>query len=122
MFMVVNGERPGRPEAIDFTPEIPFDNLWMLVVSCWAQRPDERPTGSDILSAIVNLQRQTATKPTTNDGQSSTTVESQIIKGRKHICQKCDEGFNSKSQLYDHNTVHHMKTSEYLMKAVLYNN
>jgi hypothetical protein len=102
MFMVVNGERPGRPKAVDFTPEIPFDNLWIIVASCWAQQSDQRPNGSDILLGILKLQEGTATKPVTNDA-----------------CEDCDKAFNSGSPLNDHFEFYHMNIRMCSMKTVL---
>jgi hypothetical protein len=110
--MVINGERPPRPEAMDFTPRIAFDDLWTLVEACWTQLPNERPTGSEVQIEILNLQRRNITCPVANNDRSSTTPEARITPRRKHTCQDCDKTFNSVSLLNDHVQVFHMNIRE----------
>ncbi|KAI9190526.1 kinase-like domain-containing protein [Polychytrium aggregatum] len=43
---VCNGSRPKRPEGIP-------DPIWALIESCWHQDPTERPSFTNIHSAIV---------------------------------------------------------------------
>jgi hypothetical protein len=109
---VINGERPPRPEAIDFTPRIALDDLWSLMETCWAQAPDERPSGSEVYKAIRDLQGANTAEPGTANDQPFPRAEAQITVGRKHTCQYCNEGFGTKSRLYDHVTLRHMKTRE----------
>jgi hypothetical protein len=120
--MVINGQRPSRPEDIDFIPEIPFDDLWQLVEACWAQLPDKRPTASDAEKIILQLRRGSASNPVTNDGQSSATNETQITSRRKYTCRECDQAFSSMSLLNDHIKVRHKNIREYFMTAVLERN
>jgi hypothetical protein len=110
--MVEKGERPPRPEGIHFCPEIPLDDLWSLVEACWAQFPDQRPTGREVQIAIERFQRVYAADPLETNGQPSPKTGARNNAGRKHTCQYCDEAFGSKSRLYDHVTLHHVKPRE----------
>jgi hypothetical protein len=120
--MVEKGERPPRPEAIDFSPSIAFDGLWRLVEACWAQLPDERPTASDVQRAILNLQGGNANSTVESDGRTSATAETQITQGKKHVCQDCDKAFSSASLLDDHNNVCHLNIREFFMTAMFERN
>jgi hypothetical protein len=82
------------------------------VWACWAQLPEERPTGSEVYKAIVDLQGANTTEPVTHNDQPSPTAGARNAAGRKHTCQDCDESFSSKSRLYDHVTLRHMETRE----------
>jgi hypothetical protein len=117
--MVMNGERPPRPEGTHVTPEIPLDDLWKLVEACWAQLPDKRPTGTEVQKSILRLQGVNAPKPVTNDDRSSATAETRILTRRKHACQDCDKAFSSASLLNDHIQIYHMNIRECLMTAML---
>jgi hypothetical protein len=117
--MVMNGERPPQPEAINFSPKIAFDDLWTLVEACWAQLPDQRPVGSDIHTRMIGLQRADATDLVTNDGRSYITDDSQIMAERKYARRDCNEAFSSKSRLFEHITARHRKFLDRFMTAVL---
>jgi hypothetical protein len=120
--MVINGQRPPRPEGIDFIPEIPLDDLWQLVEACWSQLPDRRPTASGIEKVILQLRRGSGNDLVTNDGQSSPASETQMASRRKHTCRECDQAFSSMSILNDHIKVHHEKICECFMAAVFKRN
>jgi hypothetical protein len=117
--MVMNGERPPRPEVIDFSPKIAFDALWTLVGACWAQLLEQRPIGSDIRIESVNLQRANANEFAPNDGRSHVTDDSHITAGRKHVRREYDEAFSSKSRIFEHITARHRKFRDCFMTAVL---
>ncbi|KAL0069383.1 hypothetical protein AAF712_003406 [Marasmius tenuissimus] len=53
--VMVNNARPSRPSPGNYWCP---DNVWTLVERCWAQRPQDRPTASEVhefLSKLVNL-------------------------------------------------------------------
>ena len=43
------GKRPGRPATLD------YDELWEIIELCWAEKPDERPTTSQLLETFQAL-------------------------------------------------------------------
>jgi hypothetical protein len=118
MRMVENGERPSRPEVIDFSPRIAFDGLWRIVGACWAQLPDMRPTGNKVQAAILNLPRGNAAHPVTNDGLLSATAEIRTNRRRKLAFQDCDNVSNSMPLLNDHIQVCYMGIRECLIAVV----
>jgi hypothetical protein len=122
MKMVEKGERPPRPEGIDFSPKIPFDDLWSLVEACWAQFPDQRPTGGEVLISILKFQKGHASDLAESIGQSSAIAETGVATRKKHACQDCDKAFSNVSLLNDHIKVYHMNICERLTIAVLHSN
>ncbi|KAJ8085076.1 serine/threonine protein kinase, AGC [Marasmius tenuissimus] len=58
--VMVNNARPSRPSPGNYWCP---DNVWTLVERCWAQRPQDRPTASEVhefLSKLVNLRNSGA--------------------------------------------------------------
>jgi hypothetical protein len=117
--MIGQGERPPQPEGIEFSPRIPFDELWALVEVCWAQMPDRRPTGSEIQIAILNLQRGSTTDSVTNNSRSSAIAEDQVMAGGRDAYQDCDKTPITIPLLHAHIKTHRMDTCECSMAGVL---
>jgi hypothetical protein len=117
--MVMKGQRPPRPESINFSPEIPLNDLWPLVEACWAQYPDQRPNASEIEAAILSLQGGDTTDPVTTDGWSFAIAETRVMTARKYACLYCDMALSSLSLLNDHIQVCHMNMSECLITVAL---
>lgn len=53
---VQNGQRPPRPDQTLVHRGLD-DKLWEIVVRCWAQNPEDRPTASQIVRELVDLRR-----------------------------------------------------------------
>jgi len=45
---VIEGERPGRPEGVEFT-----ENLWATLNLCWANQPEGRPSIETVLECVM---------------------------------------------------------------------
>ena len=57
MRRVVDGERPQRPRGVEgawFT-----NDLWRLLNGCWATRPEDRPSVSDVLGFLERVSGDT---------------------------------------------------------------
>ncbi|KAF7973128.1 hypothetical protein HWV62_16168 [Athelia sp. TMB] len=52
---IVNGERPERPlDRLSQTRGL-TDSVWDIIVTCWRQRPEERPTAAQIIQRLHAL-------------------------------------------------------------------
>ncbi|KAJ6460860.1 kinase-like domain-containing protein, partial [Mycena vulgaris] len=45
---VIGGHRPSRPDIAS------QDGLWVLIEDCWRQRPDQRPTMTEIITRLLS--------------------------------------------------------------------
>ncbi|KAJ6618142.1 kinase-like domain-containing protein [Mycena sp. CBHHK59/15] len=58
MFKVLQGERPPQPNWPRTTQ---YDGVWSLLQDCWKEKPDERPTATQIveqlIGPVIQLQR-----------------------------------------------------------------
>ncbi|KAH7318028.1 kinase-like domain-containing protein [Rhizoctonia solani] len=52
LYKIMSGETPGRPEAHIPTEIEQADRLWVLIKSCWAQTPLERPKAYEVKNVM----------------------------------------------------------------------
>ena len=65
MFKVLEGKRPLRPRS--FSDTMALDNLWELMQNCWEQKPEVRPTASQIVERLVGPAIGAKTTSSTTD-------------------------------------------------------
>jgi len=53
---VKNGQRPPHPSGSLVHPALD-DGVWAIIIRCWAQNPDDRPTASQIVRELEDLRR-----------------------------------------------------------------
>lgn len=56
------GKRPNRPPHPSLTWGL-TDELWNIIQRCWAQSPDDRPSMSEVVSELTEIQRLREMQP-----------------------------------------------------------
>ncbi|KAJ7041078.1 kinase-like domain-containing protein, partial [Mycena alexandri] len=65
ILQVLDGGRPSRPASCTGTPQL--DSLWDLLQHCWEDKPEMRPTASQIIEQLVGPLIQATTTSSTTD-------------------------------------------------------
>jgi hypothetical protein len=76
---VLDGRRPTHPPSSSRTPSL--DGLWNLVENCWEERPEIRPTASQIVERLMGDEiRATKTQsPTDWDDTFTSKFRRQLL-------------------------------------------
>ncbi|KAJ7803999.1 kinase-like domain-containing protein [Mycena olivaceomarginata] len=62
---VLEGRRPSRVPSCSGTPSL--DALWNLLQNCWEEKPENRPTASQIVGCLIGADIQAIKKPSITD-------------------------------------------------------
>ena len=71
MFAVKQGKRPSRPLHELSRVRGLNDEIWDIIVACWTQDPDARPSATEVVERLRNLPNRPADNRPLNDFNKS---------------------------------------------------